>query len=123
MRQSVAACLAIADLRLAAWFLWMTPLLTALSSFLEAARSAREAASVSPEAAASRKERTAVFSEDLTALLRIRRFSLVAFRLIWDLMFATRRLSVSRCRPSGSAGRSVRAQAARDLRRWGRRVA
>ena len=28
----VAACLAIADLRLAAWFLWMTPLLTALSS-------------------------------------------------------------------------------------------
>ena len=27
-----AARLAIADLRLAAWFLWMTPLLTALSS-------------------------------------------------------------------------------------------
>jgi hypothetical protein len=26
--------------------------------------------------------------------LRKRRFSLVAFRLIWDLMFATRRLSV-----------------------------
>src|SRR5918912_2528329 len=109
MRQSVAACLAIADLRLAAWFLWMTPLLTALSSFLEAARSAREAASVSPEAAASRKERTAVFSEDLTALLRIRRFSLVAFRLIWDLMFATRRLSVML--PARVPDRSVRAQA------------
>lgn len=30
--QRPAACLAIADLRLAAWFLWITPLLTALSS-------------------------------------------------------------------------------------------
>src|SRR3954454_21378404 len=84
----------MADLRLDAWFLWITPLLTALSSFLDAARSASFAASLSPEAAASRKERTLVFSADLTDLLRKRRFSLVAFRLIWDLMFAKRRLSV-----------------------------
>src|SRR3954469_23745580 len=120
--QSSAAVLAMADLRLADWFLWITPLLTALSSFLDAARSASFTASLSPEAAASRKERTLVFSADLTDLLRRRRFSLVALRLIWDLMLATRRLSrenVPACRPD----RSVRAQAARDLRRWGRRVA
>ena len=36
--QSAATCLAIADLRFAAWFSWMTPLLTALSSFLVACR-------------------------------------------------------------------------------------
>src|SRR5690349_12671303 len=71
--QSSAAALAMADLRLAAWFLWITPLLTALSSFLAAARSASFAASLSPEAAASRKERTLVFSADLTDLLRKRR--------------------------------------------------
>src|SRR3954470_17405415 len=108
--QSSAAAFANADLRLAAWFLWMTPLLTALSSFRPATRSASFAASLSPEAAASRKERTAVFSEDLTDLLRRRRFSLVTFRLIWDLMFATRRLSVNV--PARSPDRSVRAQVA-----------
>ena len=37
-RQSEAAFLAIADLRFAAWFLWMTPLEAALSSLLEASR-------------------------------------------------------------------------------------
>ena len=45
--------------------------------------------STSPAAAASRALRTAVFREDLTALLRSRAFSLVLIRLIWDLMFAT----------------------------------
>ena len=91
-RQSEAACFAKADLRLAAWFLWMTPLLTALSSLRLAARSALWVVAASPEAAASRKERTNVFSSDFTALLRSRRFSFVVFRLIWDLMFATRDL-------------------------------
>ena len=43
--QSEATCLAIADLRLAAWFLWITPLLTALSSFLLACASAAVALS------------------------------------------------------------------------------
>ena len=42
--QSVEASLAIADLRFAAWFLWITPLLTALSSFFDAERSAKDAA-------------------------------------------------------------------------------
>jgi hypothetical protein len=34
--------------------------------------------------------RIAVLSEDFTALLRSRAFSFVLFRLIWDLMFATK---------------------------------
>ncbi len=58
------------DLRLAAWFLWMTPLDAALSSLRVAARAASIAASLSPASAASRNLRTAVFRPDLTALLR-----------------------------------------------------
>src|SRR5262245_46019636 len=79
----------MADLRLAAWFLWITPLLTALSSFLEAVFRASSAASLSPEAAASRNLRTQVRSSLLTALLRSVRFSFVLMRLSCDLMFAT----------------------------------
>src|SRR4051812_50160101 len=78
------------DLRFAAWFLWMTPLLTALSSALLACARAVPAAAGSPASAAVRKRRTAVFRADLTATLRCRARSLVRFRLIWDLMFATR---------------------------------
>ena len=37
---SSAARLAIADLRFAAWFLWMTPLLAALSRLCDAVRKA-----------------------------------------------------------------------------------
>src|SRR6516225_3518682 len=48
------------------------------------------AASTSPASAASRNLRTLVFSDDLTALLRCRAFSFCLFRLICDLMFATR---------------------------------
>ena len=91
---SVSARRAMADLRLAAWFLWMTPLLAALSSLTAAARMARVAASRSPASAASRNLRTEVFSSDLTALLRCRAFSFCLFRLIWDLMFATRNASL-----------------------------
>lgn len=80
---------ASADFLLAAWFLWMTPLATALSSARAAARWYSVAFSASPAAAASRALRIAVFREDLTALLRSRAFSLVLIRLIWDLMFAT----------------------------------
>src|SRR5947209_19151839 len=82
----------MADLRLAAWFLWMTPLLAALSSSLVALRSAVVAAAASLPSAASRKRRTAVLSSDFTALLRSRRRSLVRLRLICDLMLATRDL-------------------------------
>src|SRR4051794_20809305 len=78
------------DLRFAAWFLWMTPLLAALSSALLAVANAVAAASASPASAAVRNRRTAVFRADLTATLRCRRRSLVLIRLIWDLMFATR---------------------------------
>ena len=49
------------------------------------------AAATSPASAASRYLRMAVFSEDLTDLLRSRAFSLVLMRLICDLMFATLR--------------------------------
>src|SRR5215472_536720 len=87
---SWAARLAIADLRLAAWFLWMTPLLTALSSFTYAARMVWVAFSASPASAASRNCRTDVLSADLTALLRWRAFSFCLLRLICDLIFATR---------------------------------
>src|SRR4051794_8203150 len=87
---SDAYCLAMPDLRFAAWFLWMTPLAAALSSCLLATCSAVAAASAFPASAAVRKRRTAVFRADLTATLRCRRRSLVLFRLIWDLMFATR---------------------------------
>src|SRR6516164_11457874 len=80
----------MADLRFAAWFLWITPLLAALSSCRQAARSAVSAASRSPPSAASRNLRTDVRSDDLTALFRWRAFSFCLFRLIWDFMFATR---------------------------------
>src|SRR6478736_5434152 len=87
--QREAAFLAIADLRLAAWFLWMTPLEAALSSFLAAVRPAVIAASLSPASASSRNLRTADFRPVFTALLRSWAFSFCLFRLIWDLMFAT----------------------------------
>ncbi len=51
--QSAETFFAMADLRFAAWFLWMTPLLTALSSFFEASDRAATALSLSPEAMAS----------------------------------------------------------------------
>src|SRR5260370_13606810 len=91
LSRSSAQRWAIADLRFAAWFLWMTPLLAALSRLCDAVRMATVAASTSPESAASRNLRTAVFSDDLTALLRCRAFSFCLLRLIWDLIFATRK--------------------------------
>src|SRR5689334_18254805 len=78
----------MADLRLAAWFLWMTPLEAALSSCLPAS-TARFLASSAPDSAASRNLRTAVFSADFTALFRSCAASFCRLRLIWDLMFAT----------------------------------
>src|SRR5215467_7129129 len=69
----------------------MTPLLAALSRLCDAARIATVAASTSPASAASRNLRTDVFSDDLTALLRCRAFSFCLLRLIWDLIFATRK--------------------------------
>src|SRR3954470_9933179 len=79
----------MADLRFAAWFWWMTPLLTALSSFFDAVRRALDAAALSPEAMAVRVARTAVLTSLLTALLRSWAFLFVPMRLICDLMFAT----------------------------------
>src|ERR1700712_1300631 len=86
--QREAAFFWMADLRLAAWFLWMTPLEAALSSCLPAS-TARALASSAPASAAARNLRTAVFSADLTALLRSCAASFCRLRLIWDLMFAT----------------------------------
>src|SRR5215213_9262435 len=89
--QRPAACFWIADLRLAAWFLWMTPADAALSSLRVASCASTRARSASPEAAASRKWRTAVLSADFTDLLRSCAFLFCRLRLIWDLMFATGR--------------------------------
>ena len=58
----------------------MTPLLTALSSLREASWRAALVLAASPVAAASRKDRIEVFSDDLTALLRRRAFSFVWIR-------------------------------------------
>src|SRR5688500_10245405 len=88
-RQSEAAFLAMADFLLAAWLAWMTPLLTALSSLVEAACRAACAASLSPASAASRNLRTQVLTSLLTALLRSVATRFVLIRLSWDLMFAT----------------------------------
>src|SRR5881275_2634826 len=82
----------------------MTPLLAALSSLRDADRSAALVASASPESAASRNLRISVFSSDLTALLRRRAFSFCLFRLIWDLMFATKEASGYVSRWNGGAG-------------------
>jgi len=90
-RSGSAARLAMADLRFAAWFLWIMPLLAALSRLRQASRMAATAASVSPASAASRNLRTLVFRDDLTALLRCLAFSFCLLRLIWDLMLATRK--------------------------------
>src|SRR3954468_1745173 len=91
--QRALTALASADFLLAAWFEWMTPLETALSSFFDAVIRAADTASLSCPATASRTRRTCVLSSDFTALLRRRAFSLVPMRLIWDLMFATCGLS------------------------------
>src|SRR6201746_1615544 len=85
----------MADLRFAAWFLWMKPLVAALSIFLAAVCSAALALSLSPATTASRVARMAVLSSLLTALLRSCAFLLVPMRLICDLMFATSIPSVS----------------------------
>src|SRR6266571_4656868 len=83
----------------------MTPLLAARSSCRQAARMDAVAASTSFASAASRNLRTEVRSEDLTALLRTRAFSFCLLRLIWDLMFATRKPRSSL--GSGSGGHDV----------------
>ena len=67
--QRQAACFWMADLRFAAWFLWMTPAERLVELATRGAGSSL-ALSVSPAAAASRNWRTAVFSADFTDLLR-----------------------------------------------------
>ena len=69
-----------ADFLLAAWFLWITPLLAALSSLRLVDTSNSAAFSLSPAWVASRNERTAVRSADFTDLLRSRARSLVRLR-------------------------------------------
>ena len=80
--------MAIALLRLAAWFLCRTPLLTALSILRAALATAVVAVDLSPAATASRAARTAVFSSERMALLRASALRLVPIRLMLDLMFA-----------------------------------
>src|SRR4051812_2891082 len=75
-------------LRRAAWFLWMTPLLAALSRRFWARRSASPALSAAVSASCNAAF-TRVFSSLLTALLRSRAFRLVRLRFFWLLMLAT----------------------------------
>src|SRR6476659_3142644 len=77
------------DFLLAAWLAWMMPLLTALSSLVEATFSASWVAVASPDAAAAWNLRIQVLSSLLTALLRSVAVRFVLIRLSWDLMFAT----------------------------------
>src|SRR5690606_18113019 len=83
--------LAMALLRFAAWFLWMTPLLAALSSWRAAARCSSVACATFPASAASRNLRTAVFRDDRTARFRIRAFSFCRMRFFCCLMLAMRK--------------------------------
>src|ERR1700760_1632106 len=76
---------ASADFLLAAWFLWMTPALAALSSLRLVETSNSVALSLSPSWAAARNARTAVRSEDFTDLLRSRARSFVLMRFCCDL--------------------------------------
>src|SRR5579862_4365452 len=86
---AVARRFASRDLRRAAWFLWITPLLAALSSRLTARRASSSAFSA-PSSAAVVAALVRVFSSERTALLRTRRASFCLLRLIWLLMLATR---------------------------------
>src|SRR6476469_4717833 len=67
----------------------MTPFDAALSRLRDAAANSTCAVALSPASTAARTRRTAVFSADLTDLLRTRAASLVRMRLIWDLILAT----------------------------------
>src|SRR3954471_3045705 len=100
----------------------MTPLLAALSRALPASRISVVAVSTSPASAASRNLRMAVFSDDLTDLLRSRAFSLVLMRLICDLMFATRKGPRSVGGGGAGAGARHRRRGARALRIAARRM-
>src|SRR4051812_24688051 len=75
------------DLRLAAWFLWMTPLAAALSMRRTAVRRASTLVSA-PDSAAVTAGLVRVLISERTALFRARRFSFCRLRLIWLLMFA-----------------------------------
>ena len=55
----------MADFLLAAWFLWMTPLETALSSFFEAMARAVDAVSLLPASTSARNLRIQVRSSAL----------------------------------------------------------
>src|SRR5699024_7690095 len=93
---SLFAAWAMADFLFAAWLRWMTPLDTALSRSRLVERSSSVAWAWSPASTAPRNLRIEVRSAERTAWLRCRAFSLVRLRLIWDLMFATRKLPLSR---------------------------
>src|SRR4051794_16910518 len=86
--EAAARRLARRDLRRAAAFLWMTPLVAALSMRFMAMRSASAALSA-PASAAATAFLVRVRSSDRTVLLATRRFSFWRLRLIWLLMLAT----------------------------------
>ncbi len=85
----------------------MMPRAAALSSRLTACRRSSAAVS-SPAPAAWTAVLIRVFTSDLAALLRSRRFSFVPIRLIWLLIFATGAHTIPAPGPvAGAAGRAV----------------
>ena len=80
--------MAIADLRFAAWFLWMTPLEAALSSFLAASGRRRPRRLVAGLGGLAELAHGGL-QAGLDGLVALVRLSFCLLRLIWDLMFAT----------------------------------
>src|SRR5664280_2559246 len=78
-------------LRLAAWFLWMTPFVAARSSSRFAACRLARAAALSPAAIASLTFLTAVLTPLRTDLFAVAALAFVSTRFFWLLMFANLR--------------------------------
>ena len=81
--------MAIADLRFAAWFLWMTPLEAALSSFLAASLGQLLRLGGVAGLGGLAELAHGGLQAGLDGLVALVRFSFCLFRLIWDLMLAT----------------------------------
>ena len=88
--QSLLRACASADFLLAAWFLWITPLLAALSSLRLVDASSSAALSLSPASTASRNRADSRAKRRLHRLVAQSGRSLVRMRFCCDLMLATR---------------------------------
>ena len=82
--------MAIADLRFAAWFLWMTPLEAALSSLLGGVAAGLDRGVLVAGLGGLAELADGGLQTGLHGLVAlVPAFSFCLLRLIWDLMFAT----------------------------------